>query len=318
MGHDGDYVVYSDGRSGPGRAAVYVWELRCARELQISSPGVQGLDAFVSDGKAVWVEYPNDGSSATRLRAVVLGYGSAVIDSTRQYDQIAPRFVGDKVVLLTSRLSPERADWGLDLWDIPTDSWTLLSAWLYGAETYDFDGRYVTWAAFPDDSAAWEKDIYVYDVQAAQTRRIVKNPTMQIGTSVDSGRVVWGDQRNGNWDIFTYDLATDVESCLCCDPYDQIAPQISGNLAVWADYRFTQTAKQGGKNDLYLYDLETGVGRRLTTESSWYTPYKIKKGRLAYVRLDLTSPYFPNGYEGYVIDLVRAGVLDQNGHVVAQ
>ncbi|HEY3360149.1 MAG TPA: hypothetical protein VGQ83_43255 [Polyangia bacterium] len=241
-----------------------------------------------------------------------------MIDSTRQYDQIAPRFVGDKVVLLTSRLSPERADWGLDLWDIPTDSWTLLSAWLYGAETYDFDGRYVTWAAFPDDSAAWEKDIYVYDVQAAQTRRIVKNPTMQIGTSVDSGRVVWGDQRNGNWDIFTYDLATDVESCLCCDPYDQIAPQISGNLAVWADYRFTQTAKQGGKNDLYLYDLETGVGRRLTTESSWYTPYKIKKGRLAYVRLDLTSPYFPNGYEGYVIDLVRAGVLDQNGHVVAQ
>lgn len=40
-------------------------------------------------------------------------------------------------------------------------------------------------------------------------------------------------------------------------------------------------------------------------------------GGKAYLKMDLASPSFPNGYEAYMLDLALAGALDQDGHVVA-
>ena len=48
---------------------------------------------------------------------------------------------------------------------------------------------------------------------------------------------MWQDDRNGNWDIYMYDVSTGVEQQITSDPTDQILPAIYSNTVVWQDAR---------------------------------------------------------------------------------
>ena len=58
--------------------------------------------------------------------------------------------------------------------------------------------------------------------------------------------VVWCDDRNGNDDIYGYDLATGTEFPVCVAPGDQWEPAISGDTVVWADGRDSTWDIYGG------------------------------------------------------------------------
>jgi beta propeller repeat protein len=72
--------------------------------------------------------------------------------------------------------------------------------------------------------------------------------------------VVWQDYRNGNWDIFMFDLGTGTETQITDDPAPQTSPVISGERVVWSG--------DHGYGGLYLLDLTTGVERQLTSDMS--------------------------------------------------
>lgn len=63
--------------------------------------------------------------------------------------------------------------------------------------------------------------------------------------------VVWEDLRNGNKDIFGFNLKTRQELAICTDPGDQIDPDTDGNLVVWAQ----DTGSEG--MNLFGHDLKT-------------------------------------------------------------
>jgi beta propeller repeat protein len=56
---------------------------------------------------------------------------------------------------------------------------------------------------------------------------------------------VWEDNRNGNSDIYMYDISTDKEEAICTDKADQKNPSIWGNRILWEDYR-------NGNWDIYM------------------------------------------------------------------
>lgn len=49
--------------------------------------------------------------------------------------------------------------------------------------------------------------------------------------------VVWVDNRNGNQDIYGYDLSTSEEIPIATDSFIQRNPVIYENIVVWEDYR---------------------------------------------------------------------------------
>ncbi|KYK23510.1 hypothetical protein AYK24_07395 [Thermoplasmatales archaeon SG8-52-4] len=59
--------------------------------------------------------------------------------------------------------------------------------------------------------------------------------------------IVWQDTRNGNADIFSHDLETEIETALITDGEWQGKPVISGKRIVWADAR-------NGNSDIYMHD----------------------------------------------------------------
>lgn len=48
---------------------------------------------------------------------------------------------------------------------------------------------------------------------------------------------MWSDARNGNSDIYGFDLVTKSEFPICTAPETQIEPAIDGNIVVWTDGR---------------------------------------------------------------------------------
>ena len=66
---------------------------------------------------------------------------------------------------------------------------------------------------------------------------ITVNEAEQTNPDIDRNIVVWQDNRNGNWDIYGYNLTTRREFQITDEPHDQTNPAISGNIVVWEDSR---------------------------------------------------------------------------------
>jgi TolB protein len=108
--------------------------------------------------------------------------------------------------------------------------------------------------------------LMVVIASAVEQRRITTDPADQYSPAISGNYIVWEDYRNGNSDIYLYDLRTGTERQITTDPEWQSKPAISGNYIVWADYR-------KGNSDIYLYDLRTGTERRITTDPGYqYNP----------------------------------------------
>ncbi len=81
---------------------------------------------------------------------------------------------------------------------------------------------------------------------------LISVPGTQSLPDIDDQLVVWQDTRNGNADIFSYDLETETEDSLITDINWQGKPVVSGKSIVWADAR-------NGNSDIYaLYPSVVG------------------------------------------------------------
>ena len=83
--------------------------------------------------------------------------------------------------------------------------------------------------------------------------------------AVSGNVVVWEDWRDGNGDIYGYDVGSKQEFAIAKMADDQISPAVAGNTAVWIDSRNTKSLSEV---DLYGYDLKNksefqiSVGRK--------------------------------------------------------
>lgn len=74
-------------------------------------------------------------------------------------------------------------------------------------------------------------------------------------------RIVWQDWRNGNYDIYMYDLSTSKETRITTNESNQIYPAIYGDRIVWQDDR-------NGQYDIYMYNISTSKEIEISTYES--------------------------------------------------
>lgn len=96
--------------------------------------------------------------------------------------------------------------------------------------------------------------------------QITNNLSWQEDPSIYGNRIVWADNRNGNYDIYMYDLSTSKEIQITTNESSQLNPDIYEDRIVWTDYR-------NGNNDIYMYNLSTSTEIQITTNvESQYEP----------------------------------------------
>ncbi|MBI2890396.1 MAG: hypothetical protein HYY13_06375 [Nitrospirae bacterium] len=99
---------------------------------------------------------------------------------------------------------------------------------------------------------------------------------------VSGNYVVWSDRRGNSYDVYLYDLTTEVEHRLTTDTYGQIFPSIWGSFVVWLDFR-------GGdaNTDIYgcRFDPTTGgcPNRGVVTQTSSQVMPHLRDGLLTWV-----------------------------------
>jgi len=87
-----------------------------------------------------------------------------------------------------------------------------------------------------------------------------KNPSIS-GSITEGYKIVYQDDRNGNWDIYLYDTSNGSEIQITTDRSHQILPRISGDIVVWQDNR-------NGNWDIYMYNLSSGEETPVATSQN--------------------------------------------------
>ncbi|AKB47715.1 cell surface protein [Methanosarcina sp. Kolksee] len=131
---------------------------------------------------------------------------------------------------------------------------------------------------------------------AASSSAITETRITNHGTAANpdiyGNNIVWQDNRNGNWDIYIFDLSTKKE-IHTTNTTDQITPSIYGNLVVWEDGR-------NGGHDIYMEDLSTKKQTRIPTSGAASTP-DIYGNKIVYVKQAFNER--ESWYDLYMYDL---------------
>ncbi|MBN1818318.1 MAG: hypothetical protein JW828_13240 [Sedimentisphaerales bacterium] len=122
--------------------------------------------------------------------------------------------------------------------------------------------------------------------------RVTTNSSAQSMPSVSGNRIVWADSRNGNYDIYLYDIGTSMERSICTMPQAQWYPDIDGSRIVWQDNRLGTNFKQ--TNDIFMYNLATSSESPVTMAGGFQMYPAISGTRIIWHDTRGTTP--PNVY----------------------
>jgi len=111
------------------------------------------------------------------------------------------------------------------------------------------DGKYVIWQ---EDFGDGDFDLYGADTTNPEKplEFLISDANgAQINAAVSGHLVVWQDNRNGNWDIYGFNLITRQEFQITSDKDNQTYPVIDGLLVAYEDDR-------SGKSAIFAVQLE--------------------------------------------------------------
>lgn len=104
----------------------------------------------------------------------------------------------------------------------------------------------------------------------------------QMDADISGDTIVWTDHRNGNWDIYAFNLKTGKETSICTNSATQSRPRISGKFIAWTDAR--NARGQPDANDIYGYDLVAKQEFLISDDSQNDVIIGVDGGHVAFTR----------------------------------
>lgn len=135
-------------------------------------------------------------------------------------------------------------------------------------------GEYILWANQYDGY----KNVVLYDMNT-QKEEIITTEILAYGIDFDGEYAVWMDGRNGNIDIYAYDIKNGVEIRVTSDMEDETDPKISDGEIIY-------TARYGGTTHLHKYDIVAQEDSKLTAGDEEHKLLAFSEGQIIMTKGD--------------------------------
>jgi beta propeller repeat protein len=300
------WAEYKDGNFG-----IYMHDLSTGIETQLTSSTKQQRHPSIYEDKIVWSDNRNDGVNEFNVDVFMhdLSTGQELQITNHEEPQAKPKIYGDKIIWDDYRnylpfpgCNPETEPRGCKvanvdvyMYELSTGQETQLTTSTRSQENSDIFEEMVVWEEM--NFVRHKVDVWLLDLSTGQETRINSDESSGQFPRIDSNRVVWTDYRDSDFDVFMYDLSTNLERQLNFEP--NIDPsELFPNSKIIGGYDFSD-------NDPDPIDSQ-GHG---THVSSTAAGSGILKGVAPDASI-LAYKVFPNAYDGVLISSIERAILD--------
>ena len=241
---DGDWDIYVSDISDANLPADYLLTRTADYFLN------DQIAPVVHGNTAVWQSYVvvDDGHGGTLEDWDI--YAADITEPNNAFVYVVDEFPFDQqqpAVYRSKVVYRDNTEGNWDLWE--ADVWLKDSPQYQTAISDEAGPRLnqtapVVWGdiiVYEHETAGGDVDIYGRDMSQPDSMPflISGGSGVQQAPDISGHIVVWQDDRNGNWDIYGYNLTTRQEFQITTNLAHQTNPAISGTLAVWEDSRVT-------------------------------------------------------------------------------
>ena len=209
--------------------------------------------------------------------------------TTENHSQRSAQIYGDTVIWLDTRnqrLNQYPPPLDIYALDLKTNIETRITAntSVEGYGNLAISGNLIAWSDMrhtdasittrPSNIANYNNEIYVYDLETKQERRVTNSPLNDYNPAIDGNRVVWLRQFSlKEADVYLNDLKSGggQEIQISKGRYAAFGPSISGDTIIWSDARISDGNTAGdvvifgrsGAAEIYIYNFADGKEKLL-------------------------------------------------------
>lgn len=245
---DGQRVVWQDFRTGP--TDIFLADMTTNEVKNLTNTPTWEVQPDIDGDFVVW----KDGYRGIGIHGLNLATGQTFAAVEDKHDVSRPHLSHGVVVWADNRAGGE--DWNIYGYDIVRSVEFIISAQPGRQQDPQIDWPLVVWWDY-------KEHVFLYNLETKETQTILNTRAARFpAVSAADNLVVWQDGRNGNWDIYGYDLTTQVELALLTAPRDQELVAISHGLVAY------QNRNEGNSWNVHLLLLADKRTFALDAQSS--------------------------------------------------
>lgn len=159
------------------------------------------------------------------------------------------------------------------------------------------DGDWAVWQMTMNGTTDW--NVVAHNLRTRTNTNVSVGAGHQTSPRIQGSWIVFQDTRHGNSEIYAFNLVTGLETRLTTRAGEQILPDISGTRVVYADV---------AAGDIYLRDLATGADSALPLGAGTQSDPRISGHRVVYVQDN--EIYVYDLWTGVITRLTNDAVVD--------
>ncbi|MDD1663997.1 MAG: PKD domain-containing protein [Methanomicrobiales archaeon] len=263
----GERIVWEDWSDG----LIRLYDLAGGTDVKVAPSDMWQTSPAISGSLVAWEEVSSVGTMNITYRDLLTGTTGVLTT-----DGISPAVSGQRIVWVDSPLYES-----LSLYDgNDGTTGTLVSN---GDPTNEYP-------ALSGDGVVWangsQRTISYKNLTTGEEILIASDPlTMRINPVISGGLIVWQDRRNGNWDLYLYNLSSGLETRLTAGPGDHTNPAIDGTRIAWANGSVIDEMDLASGSPIVVSSGDVAGG--ITNSQP-----RISSDRVAWQKYNTTSGYY--------------------------